>query len=520
MTAKNRQKQNNSSEKTSPPSQEDAPKKSQKSASSNGMSGSVAQGPSHSRSCVGLIVSVVCYIAVVGAAGFAAFYLQQVVEEIRLSGAKQEESAQQSAELSTKMESVIQQVESLSSVVDGLESSLGITRVELEGTISRMKRGEGETRKVEETIQKLQKDLLRDLTEGIDEVKEASEKDLSSLETTVEERLAELSQSIATSMTAFAESQGEAQSQLEALNAKLGDMEDPSLLKQELSAIVESIAEIKTEEQVAKASADSLREQIGTVSGELHTRNKEVASLSEEIEGVRTVMQQTVGSLKKSLSAAEASVQAVMDKAVTLESGVGQATEAIRSVEKEVKAVAAQAQKRSDDLEARVKASEDSEESLQASVSEITSKVKTLLTKYETHESALAAQREAAEKAKNGLEKELGALKSSFAELQSNMAVMSSAQTRLISKDTSLGVKVEDVEARLAAQEDSSGKVKPEQVESLRGMINSLEGKAAKLEGHEKAISALQNQLTQTTKSLADLSKQLTKENEVIRSQV
>lgn len=108
---RNRQKQSNSSEKTSPPSQEDAPpKKTPKSASSNGLSGTGAQGPSHSRSCLGLIVSAVCYIAVIGAAGFAAFYLQQVVEEIRQSGVKQEERAQQSAELHTKMESVIQQV--------------------------------------------------------------------------------------------------------------------------------------------------------------------------------------------------------------------------------------------------------------------------------------------------------------------------------------------------------------------------------------------------------------------------
>lgn len=62
---------------------------------------------------------------------------------------------------------LFEQINGLRSVVDGLESSMGITRVELEGAMSRMKKNELETRKVEEALQKLQNDLLRDLSEGI-----------------------------------------------------------------------------------------------------------------------------------------------------------------------------------------------------------------------------------------------------------------------------------------------------------------------------------------------------------------
>lgn len=120
MTAKNRNKGSSSSgEKSAAPSQEDASKKSQKitsttatttsSPSSNGVSGSGAQGP-RSRSCLGLIVSTVFYLGLIGAAGFAAFYLQQVVEEIKRSEARHENSVQLSAGLVTKMESVVQQV--------------------------------------------------------------------------------------------------------------------------------------------------------------------------------------------------------------------------------------------------------------------------------------------------------------------------------------------------------------------------------------------------------------------------
>ncbi|XP_070848371.1 cytoskeleton-associated protein 4 [Chaetodon trifascialis] len=502
MTAKNRHK-NSSAEKSVASSQDDASKKSQKS-TGNGVSGPGPQGP-RSGSCLGLVATAVFYITLLGAAGFAAFYLQQVVEEIRQASGRQEESARQSAELGTKIESVVQQVESLRSVVDGLESSLGITRVELEGAISRMKRGEVETRRVEEALQKLQNDLLRDLSEGIKEVKEARERDFSSLEKTVEERLAEVSQSIAASVAEFTEAQGEAQSQLADLKARLGDMEDPALIKQELSAIVDAVAEIKTAKEDTDTSANSLREQISTVRAELQTRNQEVASLSQEIETVRSVMQETVGSLRQSLSAAEAGVQAVTEKSTTLESSVEQAADVARNAERQANEAAAQVKKLSDDLETRVKASEESGESLSASVSDITSKVESLLSKYDSHESTQAAQGQAVEKVKAGLEQEMEALKSSLGELQSNMATLSDAQAALPSRDSSVGQQVKDLEERLAVLEGSSS-VKPEQLQSLRSMVAGLEAKAAKLEGHDQAISTLQKALQETTQTLAGLS--------------
>lgn len=398
------------------------------------------------------------------------------------------------------MESVVQQVESLRSIVDGLESSLGITRVELEGAISRMKRGEVETRKVEEGLQKLQNDLLRDLSDGINEVKEARERDFSSLERTVEERLAEVSQSIKASVAEFTEAQGEAQSQLADLKSRLGDMEDPTLIKQELSAIADVVAEIKTAKQDSDASTISLSEQIGAVRAELQTRNQEVASLSQELETVRSVVQETVGSLRQSLSTAEDRVQALKDKCETMESGMEQVADAVRNVERQANEAAAQVKKQSDDLEARVKASEESGDSLSASVSDINSKVESLLTKYDSYKSTLAAQGQAVEKVKTDLEQEMEAIKSSLGELQSNKA-------KPTSEESDVGQQVRELEERLTALEGSSSSVKPEQLQSLKSMVAGLEAKAAKLEGHDQAIATLQKALKETTQTLAGLSK-------------
>ncbi|XP_072233839.1 cytoskeleton-associated protein 4 [Leuresthes tenuis] len=488
MTAKSRPK-------NAAPSQDDASKKSQKS-STNEVSGPGPQGPP-SGSCLGLLVTTVFYIALIGAAGIAAFYLQQVVEEIRQTNARHEESARQNAELSSKMESAVQQVESLRSVVDGLESSLGITRVELEAAVSRMKRGEVETRRVEEALQKLQNDLLRDLSEGINEVKEARERDFSSLEKTVEERLAEVSQSITASVAEFTEAQGETQSQLADLKLRLGHIEDPALIKQELSAIVDDVAELKTAKKAADTEADSFREQIGMVREEFQTRNQEVVSLSQEVETVRSVVQETNRDMKQIVSAAEAQVKDLKDKTATLQSNVEQVTGAVRSVEEKVNTEAAQAEKRSEDLESRVMASEESVESLSASLADITTKVGTLFAKQDAHESSLAAQGGLVERAKTELE----AVKSSVEKLLSNTVLSGESL-----KDSS-PKEVVYLEKRLAALEDSSSRTKPEQLESLATTVDELKSKAAQLEGHDQAISTLQEALREITQTVTGLSK-------------
>lgn len=106
MTAKNR---NKNSEKSAASSPEDVPKKSPKSSSSNGVSGPAPQGPP-SGSCLGLFATIAFYIGLIGAVGFAAVYLQQVVEEVRQISVRHEQSARHDGELSVKMDSVVQQV--------------------------------------------------------------------------------------------------------------------------------------------------------------------------------------------------------------------------------------------------------------------------------------------------------------------------------------------------------------------------------------------------------------------------
>lgn len=109
MTAKNRQR---NSEKSAASSQDEAPKKSQVSSSS--VPAAAAPGPQRSRprsrSFLGVLCNTVFYVAVISAAGFVAFSLQKVVAEMQEATARQEKSARQNADMSTKVDGVVLQV--------------------------------------------------------------------------------------------------------------------------------------------------------------------------------------------------------------------------------------------------------------------------------------------------------------------------------------------------------------------------------------------------------------------------
>ncbi|CDQ79465.1 unnamed protein product [Oncorhynchus mykiss] len=444
MTARHRNK-NNLSEKTASPTQDDVAKKSPK-PSSNGSPSIQGSG---SGSWV-KVIAALCYIALVAAAGFAAIYLQQVLKEVHQISSRNEETVRENAEVAHKVENVLQRVDNVRGAVDGLESALGIMRAEQEVGSRAVRKGEVEIRRVEEALQRLQNELLVDLSEGIKEVKEARERDFSSLEKTVEERLGELSASIAASVTEFTEAQGETQSQLADLKARLDDMEDPELIRQELSTIVDTVAGLSATKQATDESAYSLREQIAAVGVELQTRNQEIASMSQEV---------------------EAGIQALTDQDQSLQSSLELATEAQHSLEKELQGESARAEQRSDGLEVRLKVVEEGGDSLAASLTDLTSKFEVLLAKYDSHESTLAAQGTAAEKARATLQGELEELKGSLGELQSNL-------------------------------------------EKLKSTVDGLVGKAAKLESHEKAIEALQGSLQKTISSLEALTKASAEEQE------
>ncbi|XP_053718501.1 cytoskeleton-associated protein 4 [Synchiropus splendidus] len=489
MAAKNRQKSEKGEKSAS--NHEDAPKKSQK---SNGASSAGPQGPRSPQKpaatgCLRSLASALLYAVLAAAVGFAALYCQKVLEEVREASARTEESARRSGQLRGAVDGVQLQVESLKRLVEGLESSLSITRSELEGAVSRMKAGELETKKVDETVRNLQSDLLADLSESIKEVKVAQESDLSTVERSVEQRLAEVSEALKASVAEVTSAHAEVQQQVAGLQALVGGAENPALLRQELEAIVNTVAEIKAAQGAEDSRAGSLREQIGSVREELQTRNREVASLSDEVQSVRALVQEAAGSLKRSLSEAQLDLQALKDQRETLESELEQALSRAQEAQKQASEAAAQAQGRSEELETRVKASEESADSLAASISDITYKVDSLLGKAGTLESSVAEQGRAADDAKVTLGGELALLRGRLDQLQSTQ------------ESSAWEEPLEELRKRVVSQEESGQRA----LQSLLSKLSELEEKtSARLQSQEQAISSLQEGVSSSSSSRAE----------------
>lgn len=336
------------------------------------------------------------------------------------------------------------QVNSMQLSLEGLEAAVGRTQAELESTNRALTKGETETRKVEEVLQKLQNEILRDLSEGIREVKQAREHDFSSLEKTLEVRLAELSRSIADSVAEFTGAQEEAQAQLSKLKIQLKEHNEPGNLKDELLSITTAVAGLHTANEVAEGNIGVLREQIVSVSSELQTRNQEMASLSEEIESVRSLVQTTAGSLKQDVSASQAIVQAMSDRIQSVVDEQLHTSQALQSLQTVLRGELSKTETRADDLESKLKVTEESIEALANSATEQASRVEAFLSKYDSHENSLASQSQVAEKARQALKEELGGLRSSLGELQASIEALADTNTRLEAEEERMD---DDVEA-------------------------------------------------------------------------
>ena len=419
--------------------------------------------------------------------------------------------------------------------VDGFDSTLNRMRTELDNAGWAVRKGEAETRRVEEALQKLQNELLQDLSDGIREVKEARERDSSSLERTVEERLTELTRSIGDSVTEFTEAQSETQGQLGDLKAKLAGMGDPATMTRELLAVTETVGELQAASQASEKMAESLRKQIGAVGVELQTRNEEVASTAQEIDSVREMVQTTAGLLRESVSAAEASVSVLKDQTQSLQSGLDMAAGSIQGLQEGLQGAVAQAEKTGGEVEVRLQALEQNVDTSAAVQAE---KVESLLSKYDSHESALttlgrdvqslqasskaeAAQLQAAlTDTRQDLAGQVEALQGDLGELQSKVTALGSRQTELSSRGSNLGQQLEGLGTRLKALEGETPKAQAldslkasvsqaqKDVQQLRNTMNSLTAYSKKVDGHEAAITSLKSSLEEAKASVKTLSNQ------------
>uniref|UniRef100_UPI00398F58DF cytoskeleton-associated protein 4 n=1 Tax=Pristiophorus japonicus TaxID=55135 RepID=UPI00398F58DF len=244
-------------------------------------------------SAIGTAVSFLLFLILAAAAAAFGWYIHSLSEQIDHFNKRAEETSLQSNELAEKMETVLQQVESAKVLINRLDSVLHKTQQDLQETNKAVNKGEGKTNQIGETLQKLQNEILRDLSDGIQDVKDARERDFTSLEKTVEERLTELTKSIHDNIAIFTEVQAKSQNDIDEIKSKIGSLEITVETKgQETESLVGKFDQLKSTLYSQQTAHEALTQSVSKTEISLN-------AVSEEIHNCRQDLQETKNSLNE-----------------------------------------------------------------------------------------------------------------------------------------------------------------------------------------------------------------------------
>ncbi|KAK1168861.1 cytoskeleton-associated protein 4-like [Acipenser oxyrinchus oxyrinchus] len=535
---------NNAQERASHSSSNDVAKKSSK--GSKGGSTNTGSG------ILGKVFTIVLYLALISAAVFAGYYLQIVMEHVSEINSRNEESTAQATELVKRVESALEQVDSLKLTVRNFDISLKDTNKELESTNKAVRKGETETHRIEEVLHKLQNEILQDLSNGIRDVREARERDFSSLEQTLEERLTELTKSINDNVSVFTEVQRVTQNELQTIKSKIDAVDDLGLLKHELLAITTAVADLSTATAVKEEAIESLKNQISSLQSEVQTRNQEVASTVQEFEELQETVQRTGSSLRELISEAETSIKFVSGEVQVLHEGLQQVKASVSEQEQNLLAMA-MSEEKTESLESRLKAVEENTETLIVSANEQSDSIESIFSKYDAHTSSLSTLerdiksikssasksvdfdlQSAVQKATEAQESfisDIEMLKNNLSELQIAAQTAEITQNEILSLDKSQKQQIQEHEQRLAEVEDnlktqttgegdqsvqtsindlkSSFSQAQNDLRMLRTAVDSLVAYSVKIETNEKELVSLKNLMDEMKSAMDTLSREL-----------
>lgn len=261
-----------------------------------------------------------------------------------------------------------------------------------------MKQGESEINRISEVLQKLQNEILKDLSDGIHVVKDARERDFTSLENTVEERLTELTKSINDNIAIFTEVQKRSQKEINDVKAKVASLEHSDGDKQELKALKEVVKGIQTSLKSKDKDLEALRSTLQTMESDVYTEVKELVSLKQEQQ-----------KFKEAADSEHLTLQALTEKVLQSEEATSRLPEEVRRLAEELRQLKAQSlqpeedgvfknsdaldalQRKSQGLDARLQTVEDGVQTVQMASARQSESLESLLAKSEECEQRLAA---------------------------------------------------------------------------------------------------------------------------------
>ncbi|NXA12901.1 CKAP4 protein, partial [Sapayoa aenigma] len=316
-------------------------------------------------------------------------------EEVGRSAQEMEASVRQRQELAATLDAVVQKVHSLQTTFGEFESMMKIVQQKQEVTEKAVKQGESEINRISEVLQKLQNEILKDLSDGIHMVKDARERDFTSLENTVEERLTELTKSINDNIAVFTEVQQRSQDEINNMKAKVGSLEQADVYKHEIKVLKDAFNEMQASMKIKEKDIETLKTTIDSMESDVYTEVKELVNLKQEHE-----------KFKEAADTEHLSLKALQEKVLRAEDSIMQLPSDIKRLDEDLLQVKANLNKwednelfrraletfgkNSEGLESRLRHTEDSLESLTSVVAQNSEKLQSFLSREAEYENKLS----------------------------------------------------------------------------------------------------------------------------------
>ncbi|XP_020659323.3 cytoskeleton-associated protein 4 [Pogona vitticeps] len=289
--------------------------------------GSAAGGGSRSPSfcSLGTAFSFLFSLAFLAAAALSGYYLHHLLGEVNQIGLRQEAFAGQRDELARTLEGAVQKVQSLQSAFGGFELTLKNAQQKQEVTEKAVKQGENEINRISEVLQKLQNEILKDLSDGIHVVKDARDRDFTSLENTVEERLTELTRSINDNIAEFTDVQKRSQDEINEVKTKVASLSEMENYRQELQILKSAVDDMQASMKAKEKTIESLRNTIDSMESDVLSEVKELVNLKQEHE-----------KFKEAADTEHLSLQALQEKVLKAEESIAHIPDELKGLSKDL----------------------------------------------------------------------------------------------------------------------------------------------------------------------------------------
>ncbi|XP_033018027.1 cytoskeleton-associated protein 4 [Lacerta agilis] len=356
--------------------------------------GGKASSSSSSFCSLAKVFNFLLSLALIAAAAFSGYFVHRLSEEVNLISVRQEGFGSQREELARALEGAVQKVQSLQSAFGGFELTLKNAQQKQEVTEKAVRQGEGEIARIGEVLQKLQNEILKDLSDGIHVVKDARERDFTSLENTVEDRLTELTRSINDNIAEFTDVQKRSQEEINEVKKKVASLGEAEVYKHELHALKGVVDEMQTSMKAKEKTIESLKSMIDWMESDVLSEVKELVNLKQEHEKFKEVA-----------DAEHISLQALQDKVLKAEEAIGHLPGELERLREDLvhiktsanaqegdalpRDIVATLQMKSEGFESRFRSIEENLEALRSPSAQHTEGMESLLSKYDSKLAAL-----------------------------------------------------------------------------------------------------------------------------------